>query len=361
VSLSVQNIFSYQTLKKFLFKLDPETAHTLAGTGLRFAKYCPPLKRFLTKHYFVTDPSLEQHIFGRTFKNPVGLGAGFDKNGQYISAMPTLGLGFTEVGTVTPKPQDGNPKPRLFRLIDEESIQNAMGFNNKGSYYMLQQLKKPLFFDYPVGINIGKNKVTPENEALNDYELLFKAFKNYGDYIVINISSPNTPGLRDLQNESFINAIFAMAKKITSQPILLKIAPDMTPQDAIALCKTAVEAGAAGIIATNTTIDYSLTDSPYKQDFGGISGALLTEKSYQLFRAIGKELYGKTLLVSVGGIDSAEEAYRRIKAGASLVQVYSMLVYRGPALIKEINEGIIQLLKKDGYTHISEAIGADWK
>ena len=353
--------FSYQTLKKLLFKLDPETAHTLAGTGLRFAKYCPPLKRCLTKHYFVTSPSLEQHIFGRTFKNPVGLGAGFDKNGQYISAMPTLGLGFTEVGTVTPKPQDGNPKPRLFRLIDVDSIQNAMGFNNKGSHYMLQQLKKPLFFDYPIGVNIGKNKVTPENEALNDYELLFKAFKNYGDYIVINISSPNTPGLRDLQNESFINAIFAMAKKITSQPILLKIAPDMTPEDAITLCKTAVAAGAAGIIATNTTIEYSLTDSPYKKDFGGMSGAVLTEKSYQLFRAIGKELYGKTLLISVGGIDSAEEAYRRIKAGASLVQVYSMLVYRGPILIKEINEGIMQLLKKDGYTHISEAIGADWK
>jgi dihydroorotate dehydrogenase len=203
--------------------------------------------------------------------------------------------------------------------------------------------------------------VTPENEALNDYELLFKAFKNYGDYIVINISSPNTPGLRDLQNESFINAIFSMAKKITSQPVLLKIAPDMTPEDAIALCKTAVEAGAAGIIATNTTIEYSLTDSPYKKDFGGMSGAILTEKSYQLFRAIGKELYGKTLLISVGGIDSAEEAYRRIKAGASLVQVYSMLVYRGPVLIKEINEGIIRLLKKDGYTHISQAIGADWK
>ena len=304
---------------------------------------------------------LEQKIFGRTFQNPVGLGAGFDKNGQYITAMPTLGFGFTEIGTVTPRPQDGNPKPRLFRLIEDNSIQNAMGFNNKGSHYMLQQLKKLYFFDYPIGINIGKNKITPESEALNDYETLFKAFKNYGDYIVINISSPNTPGLRDLQNENFINAVFALAKKITSQSVLLKIAPDMEPEDAVMLCKTAVEAGAAGIIATNTTIDYSLTDSPAKKDFGGISGALLTEKSYQLFKAIGQELYGKTLLISVGGIDSAQEAYRRIKAGASLVQVYSMLIYKGPALIKEINEGLITLLKKDGYNHISEAIGADYK
>ena len=210
-----------------------------------------------------------------------------------------------------------------------------------------------------MGINIGKNKLTSEDDALNDYETLFKAFKEYGDYIVINISSPNTPGLRDLQNEAFINAIFKMAKEITTQPVLLKIAPDMEPEDAIVLCKTAVEAGAAGIIATNTTIDYSLT--PHAKDFGGISGALLTEKSYQLFKAIGQELYGKTLLISVGGIDSAEEAYRRIKAGASLVQVYSMLVYRGPALIKEINEGLIKLLQKDGYKHISEAIGADYK
>ena len=353
------SLFSYQTLKNILFKFDPETAHSIAGLGLSTVAHCPTLLRFITKQNFVTDPSIKQELFGRTFSNPVGLGAGFDKNGQYITAMPTMGFGFTEIGTVTPKPQDGNPKPRLFRLVEDQSIQNAMGFNNKGSHYMLQRLKKLYFFDYPMGINIGKNKVTPEDEALNDYETLFRAFKNYGDYIVINISSPNTPGLRDLQNENFIKAIFTMGKEITSQPILLKIAPDMEAKDAIVLCKTAVEAGADGIIATNTTIDYTLT--PHAKDFGGISGALLTEKSYALFRAIGKELYGKTLLISVGGIDSAEEAYKRIKAGASLVQVYSMLVYRGPALIKEINEGIIKLLKKDGYSHISEAIGADWK
>ena len=353
------SIFSYQNLKKILFKLEPETAHTLAGLGLRTASHFPVILRTMKDQNFVTEPIIQQKIFGRTFLNPVGLGAGFDKDGQYISAMPTLGFGFTEIGTVTPKAQEGNAKPRLFRLIEDSSIQNAMGFNNKGKDFMLQQLKKLYFFDYPLGINIGKNKLTSEEDALNDYETLFRAFKDYGDYIVINISSPNTPGLRDLQNETFINAIFALAKEITTQPVLLKIAPDMTAEDAITLCKTAVDAGAAGIIATNTTIDYSLTK--HAKDFGGISGALLTDKSYQLFRAIGKELYGKTLLISVGGIDSAEEAYRRIKAGASLVQVYSMLIYKGPALIKEINEGLIKLLQEDGYKHISEAIGADWK
>ena len=353
------SLFSYQNLKKILFKLEPETAHTIAGLGLRTASHFPVILRTMKDQNFVTEPIIQQEIFGRTFQNPVGLGAGFDKDGQYISAMPTLGFGFTEIGTVTPKPQEGNAKPRLFRLIEDSSIQNAMGFNNKGKDFMLQQLKKLYFFDYPLGINIGKNKLTSEEDALKDYEILFRAFKDYGDYIVINISSPNTPGLRDLQNEEFINAIFALAKEITTQPVLLKIAPDMTAEDAIALCKTAVDAGAAGIIATNTTIDYSLTE--HAKDFGGISGALLTEKSYELFRAIGKELYGKTLLISVGGIDSAEEAYRRIKAGASLVQVYSMLIYKGPVLIKEINEGLVKLLQKDGYKHISEAIGADWK
>jgi len=353
------SLFSYQNLKKILFKLEPETAHSIAGLGLRTASHFPVILRTIKDQNFVTEPIITQEIFGRTFQNPVGLGAGFDKDGQYISAMPMLGFGFTEIGTVTPKPQDGNAKPRLFRLIEDSSIQNAMGFNNKGKDFMLQQLKKLYFFDYPLGINIGKNKLTSEEDALKDYETLFRAFKDYGDYIVINISSPNTPGLRDLQNEEFINAIFSLAKEITSQPVLLKIAPDMTAEDAIALCKTAVNAGAAGIIATNTTIDYSLTE--HAKDFGGISGALLTEKSYELFKAIGKELYGKTLLISVGGIDSAEEAYKRIKAGASLVQVYSMLIYKGPALIKDINEGLVKLLQKDGYKHISEAIGADWK
>ena len=353
------SLFTYQTLKKFLFKLDPETAHSIAGFGLRTAAHFPVILRSMKNANFVTEPIITQEIFGRTFQNPVGLGAGFDKDGQYISAMPTLGFGFTEIGTVTPKPQDGNAKPRLFRLVEDSSIQNAMGFNNKGKDFMLRQLNKLYFFDYPLGVNIGKNKLTSEEDALKDYETLFRTFKDYGDYIVINISSPNTPGLRDLQNEQFINDIFALAKTITDQPVLLKIAPDMEAEDAITLCKTAVNAGAAGIIATNTTIDYSLTE--HAKDFGGISGALLTEKSYELFKAIGKELYGKTLLISVGGIDSAEEAYKRIQAGASLVQVYSMLIYKGPGLIKEINEGLVKLLQADGYSHISEAIGADWK
>jgi len=353
------SFFSYETIKSILFKLNPETAHHIGGLGLRAVAYAPTLLKLFKNHYFVQDPILTQHLFGRKFTNPVGLAAGFDKNGEYITAMPTLGFGFTEIGTITPKPQEGNPKPRLFRLKENRSIQNAMGFNNRGAEYMVKQLNNLYFFDYPIGINIGKNKVTPEEEALNDYEALLHTFKDYGDYIVINISSPNTPGLRDLQNEQFITDLFTMAKTITDQPIFLKIAPDMEAHDAIDLCTTAVESGAAGIIATNTTIDYSLTE--HAKDFGGISGTLVREKSFKLFQAIGKELYGKTLLISVGGIETAEDAYRRIKAGATLVQVYSMLIYNGPKMIKEINEGLIELLKADGYNTISEAIGADYK
>jgi len=198
-----------------------------------------------------------------------------------------------------------------------------MGFNNRGMDHMLAKLNKLYFFDYPIGINIGKNKITPENIAIRDYRTLFEEFSEYGDYVVINISSPNTPGLRDLQNESFIKELFDSAKELTDKPVLLKIAPDMTASDAIALCQTAIDAGAAGIIATNTTIDYSLTTNA--KDFGGISGELVREKSYELFRELGRELHDKTLLISVGGIGSAQEAYKRIKAGASLVQVSKLM------------------------------------
>jgi dihydroorotate dehydrogenase len=350
-------LLTYARLKTILFKLDPETAHTLVRLVLRILGTCPIPKGIMTRRNYVNHPILRQELFGQTFANPVGLAAGFDKDGDFIPAMPALGFGFAEIGTVTPKPQPGNPKPRLFRHVNEEAIQNAMGFNNKGAWHMIQQLKKLRFFDYPIGINIGKNKTTPEIEALSDYESLFKAFKDYGTYIVINISSPNTPGLRDLQNKTFIREIFRIGREITDRPILLKIAPDMEPDQAVVLCRTAVDAGATGIIATNTSVDYTLVSD--SKDFGGISGQPLKEKSFTLFRAIAQELYGQTTLISVGGIDSAAEAYRRIRSGASLVQIYTGLIYQGPSLIREINEELVKLVKADGFGNIIEAIGAD--
>jgi len=352
-------MISYESIKPLLFKLQPENAHHIAECVLRLPNICQiPFNPFLESH-FVTDASLTQELFGRTFYNPVGLGAGFDKNATMIRGIQVLGFGFTEIGTVTPKPQAGNPKPRMFRHIEEESIQNAMGFNNDGAYKVVKRLKKRYPFTTPIGINIGKNKITAEKEAINDYTHLIKAFNGLGDYFVINISSPNTPGLRDLQNEEFITKLFAEAKALTDMPILLKIAPDMSEEDAVALTKLAVEKGADGIIATNTTIDYSLVKHP--KAIGGISGAVLKEKSFKIFEAVAKELYGKTTLISVGGIDSAEEAYKRIKAGASLVQILSGIVFHGPDMIMNINNRLIELLRADGYTNITQAVGADRK
>ncbi len=352
-------MIDYQTIKPWLFKLEPESAHHLAEFALRLPNICQiPFNPFLESH-FVTNEILKQELFGRIFLNPVGLGAGFDKNATMIRGMQILGFGFTEIGTVTPKPQEGNPKPRMFRHIEEKSIQNAMGFNNDGLLKVQRRLKERYPFTTPIGINIGKNKVTPEAEAINDYTTLIKALHELGDYMVINISSPNTPGLRDLQNEEFITRLFEEAKAITSKPILLKIAPDMSKEDAVALTTLAVENGADGIIATNTTIDYSLVKHP--KEIGGLSGAVLKEKSFEIFEAVAKELYGKTTLISVGGIDSAKEAYRRIKAGASLVQIYSGLIFGGPDMIKEINTELTELIRADGYTNITQAIGADRK
>lgn len=352
-------MLEYQTIKNWLFKLEPESAHMLAECVLRIPNVCQiPFNPFLESH-FITNSILKQELFGRTFFNPIGLGAGFDKNATMIRGMQILGFGFTEIGTVTPKPQAGNPKPRMFRHIEERSIQNAMGFNNDGLLKVQKRLKECFPFTTPIGINIGKNKTTSEGEAINDYTTLIKALHTLGDYLVINISSPNTPGLRDLQNEEFITKLFEEAKAITTKPILLKIAPDMSVEDAVALTSLAVAKGADGIIATNTTIDYSLVKNP--KSIGGLSGAVLKEKSFTIFEAIAKELFGKTVLISVGGIDSAAEVYRRIKAGASLVEIYSGLVFGGPDMIKNINLELTELIKADGYANITEAIGADRK
>jgi dihydroorotate dehydrogenase len=349
----------YETIKKIIFHFQPETAHSIAEYGLRTLPYCRLLSNYMSERNFINNDILKQNILGTVFQNPIGLGAGFDKNATMIKSMIPMGFGYTEIGTMTPKPQYGNNKPRLFRYQNEESIQNAMGFNNKGAYEVIKNLNKVYPFSIPIGTSIGKNKITPENKALNDYETLIRGFKDISDYLVVNISSPNTPNLRDLQNKQFIKAIFSMAKNITNTPILLKIAPDMKIQTAIDLSQCAIDNGADGIIATNTTQDYSLLNNA--QNFGGISGKVLSDKSYKLFKGIGKKLYDKTILISVGGISDARDVYRRIKAGASLIQIYSGFIFKGPSMCKNINQELIKLLQNDGYTHISQAIGADFK
>jgi dihydroorotate dehydrogenase len=352
-------LFTYKAIKKVLFLFQPETAHNLAEFGLRLLPKCRTINNYMVNKNFILNPMLQQEVCGIKFINPVGLAAGFDKNATMVKAMPALGFGFTEIGTMTPRAQEGNPKPRMFRYPEVNSVQNAMGFNNEGSAKVLTNLKKVYPFSIPVGANIGKNKATPEEFALQDYKTLIRKFKDTSDYLVINISSPNTPNLRDLQNEKFITELFSMAKELTDKAIFLKIAPDMKVDVAIELCNTAVNAGAAGIIATNTTIDYSLVENC--QDFGGLSGACLSEKSYTLFKELAKELYGKTVLISVGGISTGEEAYKRLKAGASLVQAYSGMIFEGPSMVRKINEEILELMQKDGFKNISEVIGSDLK
>jgi dihydroorotate dehydrogenase len=338
---------------------DPETAHSIGETALKILPTITPLNNYMIKKNFIVDNKLQQDILAKPFQIPVGLGAGFDKNATMVNSMMALGFGFTEIGTMTPKPQEGNPKPRLFRHKNEKSLQNAMGFNNEGSAVVAKNLSAVYPSGIPVGANIGKNKTTSQEDALNDYKILIEKFKDISDYLVINISSPNTPNLRDLQNEAFITELFTMARALTNKPIFLKIAPDMEANVAIDLCKTAVNSGASGIIATNTTIDYSLVKEP--KEIGGISGAVLAPKSYELFKAIAKELFGKTILISVGGISDAQEAYKRLKAGASLVQCYSGLIFEGPCMVRKINAGILELMHKDGFKTIQDVIGSDLK
>jgi dihydroorotate dehydrogenase len=349
----------YEYIKSILFLLEPEIAHKIAELFLRFISNCSILFTYFLNKNFVSNSMLKQEIFNKEFINPIGLAAGFDKNANIIKPIGALGFGFTEIGTITPLPQVGNSKPRLFRLIDEDSLQNAMGFNNLGVGYALGNLKKIYPFCLPIGVNIGKNKDTIQKDSILDYQFLVRSVESYADYLTINLSSPNTPNLRDLQNEKFIKKLLTTINKTTTKPILIKISPDMSVSNALLISNSAIEHGASGIIIANTSIDYSLSKNA--KDFGGLSGELIRDKSYKFFLSIAKELFGKTILISVGGINSSDEAYRRLKAGASLIQIYSSLIFKGPSIIGDINRDIIKLLKIDGYKHISEAIGIDLK
>ena len=349
----------YRLARPLLFRLDAERAHDLGKRLLRLVAASPLAGRWEARHR-VADPRLAQRVFGHRVANPVGLAAGFDKDGEVIAALPSLGFGFAEIGTVTPRPQSGNPRPRLFRYPAERSLQNRLGFNNGGAEALarrLDRLPPELRSRLPLGVNLGKNKATPQDEALSDYRSLLHTFAERADYLVINVSSPNTPGLRDLQSEAFLRPVLAAAREASERPVLVKIAPDLEEQAAVDLAATAVDAGAAGIIATNTTIDHSLL--PGCQDAGGLSGHVLRELAHRVFAAVARELHGKALLVAVGGIEDGDEAYRRIRAGATLVQLYTALVYGGPALVGEINRGLLRRLEGDGFGSVGQAVGAD--
>ena len=329
----------YSLLRPLLFSVDPELAHEV----------CLELLNEL--HTLVPDnrPKNPVNVMGLEFPNPVGLAAGMDKNADYLPGLSKLGFGFIEVGTVTPKPQTGNPKPRLFRLVRHQAIINRMGFNNKGVDYLLNDLpERPR--PYVLGINIGKNLSTPVDKALDDYSLAFKQVYADADYISVNVSSPNTPGLRDLQDEKALDALLHgigdTRKQLEdhhqfSRPIALKIAPDLDDRAIPEIAELLVKHRVDGLIATNTTLDRSLVSHhSLASEAGGLSGKPLCQKSRNMLSSFHRALQGEIPIISVGGIHSAGEAQMRIKLGASLVQVYTGLIYNGPWLAREIAHSI---------------------
>jgi dihydroorotate dehydrogenase len=330
--------------------MDPEKAHYKTVSLFRLALAMPLGKSIIKMLYNYQSPKLEKKLFGLTFKNPVGLAAGFDKDGKFYKEMSHLGFGFIEIGTVTPLPQEGNPKPRLFRLPKDEGLINRMGFNNDGVDAMVERLKKFKSKDVIIGGNIGKNKVTPNDEAINDYVICFEKLFDHVDYFVVNVSSPNTPGLRDLQDKGPLTAILSKLMELNiarpvQKPILLKIAPDLTNSQLDDIVDIVAETKIDGVIATNTTISREglKTDQDIVSDIGngGLSGAPVKSRSTEVISYLDKKSGGSFPIIGVGGIDSAESAKEKISAGASLVQIYSGFVYQGPGLVKSINKGLV--------------------
>ena len=337
-------------VKPILFLFPPETAHNIVAGLLRFILAIPGKRWFFEKIFHVKDERLRRNVFGLDFPNPVGLAAGFDKDGKYFRAMAALGFGFIEIGTVTPVAQPGNPRPRLFRLPKDEALINRMGFNNEGVDALVERLKKGKPKNLIIGGNIGKNKATPNEEATRDYALCFEALFPYVDYFVVNVSSPNTPGLRELQEKEPLTKLLTHLQTLNHQkpapkPLLLKIAPDLTDEQLDDILGIAAATQLAGIIATNTTIgrDGLTTASTKVEEMGsgGLSGRPLRQRSTEVIRYLCLKSGGMLPIIGVGGIASPADAIEKLDAGASLVQIYSGLVYEGPGLVQRINRALL--------------------
>ncbi|MFQ3250620.1 quinone-dependent dihydroorotate dehydrogenase [Glaciecola sp.] len=330
----------YSFVQKFLLSRDPEWSHDFTIGFLKRSQRSPLTGLYSQK---LADKPFE--CLGMNFKNRIGLAAGLDKNGECIDAFASMGFGFIEVGTVTPKPQLGNDKPRLFRLPEHKAIINRMGFNNKGVDYLVEQVKKSKYSGI-LGINIGKNKTTPDEDALDDYLFCLDKVYAYASYITVNISSPNTPGLRNLQYGAALDSLLAglkerqLALEIEHKkyvPILIKIAPDLSEEEVESIAASLLQAKMDGVIATNTTLNReAVAGHEHADEAGGLSGEVLTQQSLSITKTLAKALDGRMPIIGVGGISNADDVNQRIEAGASLVQVYSAFIYQGPPLIKEL-------------------------
>jgi dihydroorotate dehydrogenase len=355
---------TYPLAKAVLFNLAPETAHHVTLKALQWG---------ITPRYKIpASPILKQNIFGACFDTPVGLAAGFDKNAVAVKGILNLGFGFVEMGTVTPLPQNGNPKPRIFRDIPNEAVINRMGFPNGGAQTFLSNIKafrKKYKGSAPIGLNIGMNKTSLERggDLADDYCALVKELAPYADYLTVNISSPNTPGLRDLQSPEVFLELMGKILEARTQvctdrvpPLFVKLAPDLNSQQRQNLAHAILKSGIDGVILTNTTLSRPNTlDPSFAAEKGGLSGKPLCDLSTAVIGDFYRILQGRVPIIGAGGIASAEDAYKKIRAGACLVQLYSGLIYKGPRLPTDISEGLIALLKRDNFDHISQAIGAD--
>ena len=360
--------FYHSIARPILFRLPPESAHSIAVSSLKLAFKNGTVRSFFERR-FRPDSFGQLNRFGLKFTNPVGLAAGFDKDGVAAQALSALGFGFIEVGTVTSEPQPGNPKPRLFRLPRDHALINRLGFNNRGAEELAQNLK-PQRPECVVGVNIGKSRSVEIDDAIPDYLASFAAVYDVADYVVVNVSSPNTPGLRQLQHPALLEDLLealqeknrALAGPQTPKPLLVKIAPDTVESHLEAIIDVALRTNTSGIIATNTTTDRDgLRTSPRKiaaYGDGGLSGAPLRSRSTQVISFIYRSTRGALPIIGVGGIFTAEDAWEKIGAGASLVQLYTGLIYEGPSVARRINEGLIERMKREGFDSLDEAVGS---
>jgi dihydroorotate dehydrogenase len=349
----------YRALRRALFLIAPERIHTWVFALLRAVTAVLPLRRLLTRWLAPHDPVLATTVFGVPFAGPLGLAAGFDKDGRGLRTWGALGFGYAEVGTVTAQAQPGNPAPRMFRLPDDRALLNRMGFNNHGAGELALRLARHTP-EVPIGVNIGKTKVTPPEGAADDYAESARLVGPLAAFLVVNVSSPNTPGLRDLQAVSALRPILSAVKAATSTPVLVKIAPDLSDDDVDEIADLAVELGLAGIVATNTTVSRSGLATPGAEALGtgGVSGPPVASRSAEVLRRLYRRVGDRLVLISVGGIETADDAWDRITSGASLLQGYTGFIYGGGLWAKHIHDGLARTLHEDGFESLADAVGS---
>jgi dihydroorotate dehydrogenase len=347
---------AYAPVKRLLFGLPPETAHSTVYSLLS-AVQGTPITEVLSRHYAINDPRLSTTVFDCEFSNPVGIAAGFDKNARIPSALACLGFGHVEVGGVTAERQSGNPRPRLFRLSEDRALINRMGFNNHGADAIGDRLARTRV-TVPIGVNIGKTKSTPLSSAPDDYRYTYERVASGGDYFVVNVSSPNTPDLRELQNREHLEQILTGLIDAGASPLLVKLSPDLTDAAIEEVLAVVDDFDLDGIITTNTTTDRpDSLRSINRAEKGGLSGNPIEERATRAVRFIAERT--EVPVIGVGGVSDAAGAYAKIRAGASLVQLYTGFIYEGPSIARDINRGLLELIERDGFSSIEEAVGVD--